>query len=543
MAEHVTRCPHCQTSFRVRSEHLAAAKGKVRCGSCLQVFNAKNHLILSKAEQAAAQRAKQASSPTTPAATPTRAALTPDSSIANPDSSPTPSGSADSSTPKSRTSAPAAASALDADGDDDDLSSLMEVSADQLFDGMFDDPAPEPSRATSNIQPQEPEEEESLEELFGLAPKKEKVVEQNSLLSDDPFADFSDIISKGSSGGSSDDIDIDESLLDFRRQNNEPEMESDSDDEDWARALLEDDDDDDFDLNSDPMADTEPEAEPEQQSPATRFSDGSEKSHTGSQESPSTEYSTRISESARRKTSSSMAFQLAADDTDESQEDAPEPEAATVPQSNQNFQGEGILGQSFDLSTPAPGRSSAADIDLAHDIQADPISLTSSDKQKDAANFPVGWLLGSVGLAFLMLLQIGYFGFQSLARDPGYRPLYQSVCAMAGCQLPSLQDTSQMAARNLIVRTHPETPSALAVDALLINHADFNQSFPDLMLIFRDINNETIGARRLTPDEYLAGEMAGADIMPSGIPIHIALELLAPVSPAISHELKLLPNE
>lgn len=45
MLEHVTRCPHCHTSFRVRSEHLDAAKGMVRCGSCLQVFKAANFFI------------------------------------------------------------------------------------------------------------------------------------------------------------------------------------------------------------------------------------------------------------------------------------------------------------------------------------------------------------------------------------------------------------------------------------------------------------------------------------------------------------------
>ena len=45
MAVHVTRCPHCQTSFRVRDEHLSVAKGMVRCGSCLQVFKAAEHFV------------------------------------------------------------------------------------------------------------------------------------------------------------------------------------------------------------------------------------------------------------------------------------------------------------------------------------------------------------------------------------------------------------------------------------------------------------------------------------------------------------------
>ena len=36
----LTRCPHCQTSFRVSSEQLKLRQGQVRCGECLGVFNA-----------------------------------------------------------------------------------------------------------------------------------------------------------------------------------------------------------------------------------------------------------------------------------------------------------------------------------------------------------------------------------------------------------------------------------------------------------------------------------------------------------------------
>ncbi|PFG52936.1 putative Zn finger-like uncharacterized protein [Marinobacter sp. LV10R520-4] len=35
-----TQCPHCQTRFRVTEEQLKVAKGRVRCGSCRQIFNA-----------------------------------------------------------------------------------------------------------------------------------------------------------------------------------------------------------------------------------------------------------------------------------------------------------------------------------------------------------------------------------------------------------------------------------------------------------------------------------------------------------------------
>lgn len=44
MSTHITQCPHCNTAFRVSAEQLSAAKGAVRCGSCLKVFRADEHL-------------------------------------------------------------------------------------------------------------------------------------------------------------------------------------------------------------------------------------------------------------------------------------------------------------------------------------------------------------------------------------------------------------------------------------------------------------------------------------------------------------------
>ncbi|MGB1837494.1 MJ0042-type zinc finger domain-containing protein, partial [Marinobacter adhaerens] len=41
-----TQCPNCQTRFRVTEEQLGIAKGKVRCGNCMKVFNAIEHQVI-----------------------------------------------------------------------------------------------------------------------------------------------------------------------------------------------------------------------------------------------------------------------------------------------------------------------------------------------------------------------------------------------------------------------------------------------------------------------------------------------------------------
>jgi predicted Zn finger-like uncharacterized protein len=51
----VTQCPHCQTSFRVTHHQLSVARGVVRCGHCLQVFNAAKQLLENRAATTSAR--------------------------------------------------------------------------------------------------------------------------------------------------------------------------------------------------------------------------------------------------------------------------------------------------------------------------------------------------------------------------------------------------------------------------------------------------------------------------------------------------------
>src|SRR5699024_1414026 len=62
----ITQCPHCQTSFRLKHSQLSAARGSVRCGACLQVFNAARQI--NPAQSPAPTIPQVAPAQTTPAA-------------------------------------------------------------------------------------------------------------------------------------------------------------------------------------------------------------------------------------------------------------------------------------------------------------------------------------------------------------------------------------------------------------------------------------------------------------------------------------------
>lgn len=59
MSSFITQCPHCSTSFRVSRDQLSAAHGAVRCGACLEVFNAARYLLPDDAPPPASTAAAQ----------------------------------------------------------------------------------------------------------------------------------------------------------------------------------------------------------------------------------------------------------------------------------------------------------------------------------------------------------------------------------------------------------------------------------------------------------------------------------------------------
>lgn len=69
MTSFVTQCPHCRTSFRVSRSQLAAARGVVRCGACMELFNA--------AQQLSEEDKLRASAAETPAPAPAKAPFQP----------------------------------------------------------------------------------------------------------------------------------------------------------------------------------------------------------------------------------------------------------------------------------------------------------------------------------------------------------------------------------------------------------------------------------------------------------------------------------
>lgn len=177
---------------------------------------------------------------------------------------------------------------------------------------------------------------------------------------------------------------------------------------------------------------------------------------------------------------------------------------------------------------------------LIRAIEPAPLEVAWQPRRDRRISGWLGWPLALL-LAAGIVAQIALFRFDSLSKQAPWRGLYSKVCPPLDCQLPPQQDLRAIHTSNLVVLSHPQTRDALVVDAVLLNTAPFDQPFPKLLLNFTDLKNKPVASRLFEPRDYLQGELAGRKQMPSGSPVHIAIEIVDPGSEAVNYDLRTAP--
>ena len=146
------------------------------------------------------------------------------------------------------------------------------------------------------------------------------------------------------------------------------------------------------------------------------------------------------------------------------------------------------------------------------------------------------WMPPAVLVAIVLLAaQVLYLQFDTWAKNPDIRPVYEWLCPHLQCTLPVMRSLDEIRSKNLVVRANPDVPGELMVDALIVNQARFEQPFPVIELRFSSMEGRPIAARRFKPEEYLAGELKGATMFAPMTPVHIALAIEDPGTDAVSY--------
>ena len=458
--ETITRCPHCSTSFRVTSAHLNTAKGAVRCGSCLGIFNALHHLV----------------------------------------ELPRPSGSddsgADNATPDGLTK-PSVPSTLEkinnkakqtfVQHDKDKGQHAAAVNEpEQPADSPFDDDALISDDDPTEHRPSTTDEEPMEDLLFNIDDLQERQEKgrARSTIAESNLFEFS-----------------------FEREDDTEVQEQ---DESWALDLIDGD---------------------EQESKQHAEHNKNKKSVTETREAD--QAPTNKGEEDHTAEHEVLDFSGIDSSIDEDSE--------TQIEEEEDYRPFDLDEEEFDDSAYHRGSFGAHPSSrYVESIEPEPVEFTWKAGPKFwQSNIFWGLLTLVMGLA--LALQLAIINFDTLSRKQPYRQYYAAVCDWFVCELPGLENRSAIGATNLIVRAHPTLTKVLVVDALLQNKADYSQPFPPLDLVFTDIDGQAIVAKRIYPEEYLGGELAGAKTMPSRQPIRISLALRDPGQQAKGYKLTIAP--
>jgi len=462
----VTQCPHCQTSFRVSYHQLSAARGAVRCGSCLQVFNAARQLLeQSQAKAAQAAGLPVASKPEAEGgAVPVAEPQAPAAPMAPSASEPI------EAAPPYRRVEPisqrrwAAATEIDLEhlDLDDELARL------ERRQGNGDSHSAQGNALSAR-----------RDELEHPAFDEQRLGDIEDGQAHEPGAlradrDYQDHAFEHSGAAEQDDLDLP------REGTVMPPVVRDQVDTDDYQPTR---------------------AEPSLTRLEDEFDENEPLPPVGAQrETPARQRRSPIEaadESLRRL-------------------DAPPLKPAT-------------------RARPKRAEPRMRDDDLP-DLSEDPLQL-QWQKTRTSWGRRLFWTALSLVAAIALAGQYVAYHFDELARQDAYRPWFQQLCPMLGCDVPSKVDIALIKSSNLVVRSHPQFSGALVVDAIIYNRAAFSQPFPLLELRFADLDGKLIASRRFKPSEYLSGDLAGQTDMPPQTPIHIALDILDPGSRAVNYSL------
>lgn len=127
------------------------------------------------------------------------------------------------------------------------------------------------------------------------------------------------------------------------------------------------------------------------------------------------------------------------------------------------------------------------------------------------------WGLAVGLLAGILAVQAIYLFRQDLARAlPGLRPLLVTACERLGCTMPLPREAAQISIDTSDLQSEPGRPGRFVLHATVKNRADFLQAWPHLELTLTDANDSALVRKVFSPAEWVASGRIEAGFAPRG---------------------------
>ena len=152
----------------------------------------------------------------------------------------------------------------------------------------------------------------------------------------------------------------------------------------------------------------------------------------------------------------------------------------------------------------------------------------------------LAWSIAILVLTASLLVEYTWFNRNELIREHQLRPLVTQFCIIANCDTMNLRkpDEIEMTTRNIY--SHPNVKSALMISGTLINHARFEQPYPNILIDFSDVQGEVIASRIFTPEDYLKIKNSSLRHLAPQVSIDFNMEILDPGKNAMTYEFSFL---
>lgn len=188
-------------------------------------------------------------------------------------------------------------------------------------------------------------------------------------------------------------------------------------------------------------------------------------------------------------------------------------------------------------SVAQPAEASAVEVPTTQPVSAPDPAFAPLVFGEPRIRRPLVWSGIALGL-LLLAAQVLWYQFDEWGKQPQWRGVYSGLCVVLGCELPQQRDLDLLSTRNLTVRSYPDQPGRLLVDAVIVNEAPFAQPFPELELRFTTVHGNLVAGHRVQPVDYLAGDAAGMTLIPPRTPVQIELVIDDPGADAVNYFLR-----
>lgn len=520
-----TRCPKCSTCFRVTDRHLAIANGKVRCGQCQHVFNARQNAIDEPQQVTAATRPPVAPQNTTEitTVTPTTTAGSNENILAANKESASPSVTA-TSTPQEaielkqqesldkqiETEKPAEA-AEEFNANATTVEDLRAVKTEDINEIDLDAPA----EAEEDIFIAEKDDDEIFVERFGaelddnedLNAAIEEITQANNL-----------------AAGKTTVVSEEEIKPDFSETRSEDIFSTDDYETNSASSV------------EDILNEMEGQLSLDIDMPGT-----------GEKETIEDEFDFFVDE----------------EETSEEQVAAPTGEEKSIEE--QFMDDIGITVNATEAGEVDPDELfdeidlSDFDDDVTNAVTEDDLSSADDSQFEHSENNAVPFQLRNdleqlqrpvrrklhPLLSFFVILlllgvsfaQLAYFrSYEVVKFVPASRPLLEIFCTKVHCVYSGPRDIKQIKLLNRDVRQHPKEKNALLITATMINKANFAQPYPDIHIRLSDISGNVVAERIFNAKTYMGKLSNPFLLMKSKTPVHLNFEVVDPGKDAVNFE-------